>query len=178
MEDLAAMAAHAARRVERLKVSTPVEALRASPLYNRTPRDYAPALAGKIVDLRFAEPERGLLVSGEEVSADWAGRRAVSALGRGASGLAVWTERNFHAGDYTHLDAVRAACPDALILMMDYVVDLWQIERARAGGADAVLLTPEVLGPYLGRQVAAARAIGLTPIIWDASGPRVCPETA
>ncbi len=174
MEDIAAMAAHAARRVERLKITTPVEALRESPLYNRSPRDFAPALASKIVDLRFAEPERGLLVSGEEVSADWAGRRAVSALGRGASGLAVWTERNFHAGDYSHLDAVREACPDALILMMDYVVDLWQIERARAGGADAVLLTPELLGPYLERLAAAARFLGLSPIIWDASGPRLC----
>ena len=166
------MAAHAARRVERLKVETPAETLRAGALYARAPRDFKPALAGMIVDLRFAEPGRGLLVSGGEVSAEWAAKRALSALGRGAAGLAVWTERNFHAGDYSHLDAVRTACPDALIVMMDYVVDPWQLERARAGGADAVLLMPELLGPYQERLTAAARALGLTPIDWSAQSPR------
>lgn len=126
------------------------------------------------MDLRFAEPGVGLLVSGGEVTAEYAARRAVSAVGRGATGLGVWTERNFHAGDYLHLDAVRAAAPDALVAMMDYVVDVWQLERARAGGADAVLLLPELLGPYFERMIASARALGLTPIAWDDGGtPRL-----
>ena len=167
MENLAGRAAHASRRVERLKVEQPVESLRALPGYARVPRDFKPALSGIIVDLRFAEPGRGLLVSGGEVTAEYAARRAVSALGRGATGLGIWTERNFHAGDYLHLDAVRAAVPDALLAMMDYVVDAWQLERARAGGADAILLIPELLGPYLERMSASARTLGLTPISWD-----------
>lgn len=164
------MAAHAARRVERLKVSEPVETLRALSLYARAPRDFAPALSGIVMDLRFAEPGRGLLVSGGEANAEFAAKRAVSALGRGASGLGVWTERNFHAGDYKHLDAVRAACPDALIVMMDYVVDPWQLERARAGGADAVLLIPALLGPFLGKLVELSRGLGLTPVDWPDGG--------
>ena len=58
--------------------------------------------------------------------------------------------------------------------MMDYIVDAWQLERARAGGADAVLLIPELLGPHLERMAAFARALGLTPIAWDDGGaPRV-----
>ena len=113
------MAAHAARRIERLKAQYTVDSLRASPAYARVPRDFRPALSGIVMDLRFAEPGRGLLVSGGEVTNEYAARRAVSALGRGATGLAVWTERNFHAGDYAHLDAVREACPDALLAMMD-----------------------------------------------------------
>ena len=174
MEKLAGMAAHAARRVERLKLELPVEGLRALPAYARVPRDFRPALAGVVMDLRFAEPGRGLLVSGGEVTAEYAARRAVSAVGRGASGLGVWTERNFHAGDYLHLDAVRAAVPDVLVAMMDYVVDSWQLERARAGGADAVLLIPELLGPYLERMAASARSLGLTPIAWaDGGKPEV-----
>jgi indole-3-glycerol phosphate synthase len=168
------MAAHAARRVERLKVEQPVERLRTALGYARVPRDFAPALSGVVMDLRFAEPGRGLLVSGGEVTAEYAARRAVSAVGRGATGLGVWTERNFHAGDYLHLDAVRSAVPEALIAMMDYVVDDWQLERARAGGADAILLIPELLGPYLARMSAGARALGLTPIAWDDGGaPRI-----
>ncbi len=168
------MAAHAARRVERLKKETPVDALRALPGYVRAPRDFKPALSGIVMDLRFAEPGRGLLVSGGEVTAEYAARRAVSAVGRGATGLGVWTERNFHAGDYLHLDAVRAAVPDALVAMMDYVVDAWQLERARAGGADAILLIPELLGPHLERMAASARTLGLTPLAWDDGGtPRI-----
>jgi len=174
MSELAGRAAHAGRRVERLKLEHPVEALRALPGYARVPRDFGPALSGIVMDLRFAEPGRGLLVSGGEVTSEYAARRAVSAVGRGATGLGVWTERNFHAGDYLHLDAVRAAVPDALVAMMDYVVDAWQLERARAGGADAVLLIPELLGPYLERMTASARALGLTPIAWDDGGaPRL-----
>ena len=165
--NLKGMAAHTARRLERLKVEKPAEALRALAGYARAPRDFAPALSGVCMDLRFATPGIGLLVSGGEVTAEYAARRAVSALGRGATGLGVWTERNFHAGDYAHLDAVREACPDALVAMMDYVVDVWQLERARAGGADAILLIPELLGPYLERMTASARALGLTPVAWN-----------
>ncbi len=174
MENIAGRAAHASRRIERLKVEQPVEVLRALPGYARAPRDFAPALSGIVMDLRFAEPGVGLLVSGGEASSEYAARRAVSAVGRGATGLGVWTERNFHAGDYLHLDAVRAAVPDALLAMMDYVVDVWQLERARAGGADAILLIPELLGPYLERMTASARTLGLTPIAWnDGAAPRI-----
>lgn len=174
MSELAGRAAHAARRVEKLKAQQPVEALRALPGYARTPRDFGPALSGIVMDLRFAEPGIGLLVSGGEVTAEYAARRAVSAVGRGATGLGVWTERNFHAGDYSHLDAVRAAVPDALLAMLDYVVDAWQLERARAGGADAVLLIPDLLGPRLDRMIASARALGLTPVAWDdGAAPRL-----
>lgn len=174
MSELAGRAAHAARRVERLKAEQPVESLRALPGYARPPRDFAPALSGIVMDLRFAAPGIGLLVSGGEVTAEYAARRAVSAVGRGATGLGVWTERNFHAGDYAHLDAARAAVPDALIAMMDYVVDPWQLERARAGGADAVLLIPELLGARLAAMSAMARELGLTPIAWDeGAAPRI-----
>ena len=174
MENLSGMAAHAARRVEKLKLQQPVGALRSLPGYERVPRDFSPALSGIVMDLRFASPGIGLLVSGGEVTAEYAARRAVSAVGRGASGLGIWTERNFHAGDYAHLDAARAAVPEALIAMMDYVVDAWQLERARAGGADAVLLIPELLGPHLERMAASSRVLGLTPIAWDEGGaPRI-----
>ncbi|MBI4060485.1 MAG: hypothetical protein HY403_03560 [Elusimicrobia bacterium] len=169
MENLAGMAAHAARRVERLKAEQPVAVLRALPGYAREPRDFRPALSGAVLDLRFAEPGRGLLLAGE-ASAEHAARRAVAAAGRGAAGLGVWTERNFHAGDYSHLDAVRAALPDVSLAMLDYVVDSWQLERARAGGADAVLLIPELLGPFLERMSAAARTLGLAPIAWEDGG--------
>lgn len=162
MDRLSAMAAHAARRVERLKAAEPVEELRRRPLYARAPRPLPP---GGWTDLRFADPEKGLLASGGEVSPEGAVVRARAALASGAACLGIWTERHFHAGDYSHLDAVRAALPDAPLVMLDFVVDPWQVERARAGGADGVLLHAEILGPFLRRVESAARDLGLTPVI-------------
>lgn len=158
------MAAHAARRVERLKAEETVESLRARPSYARVPRPFVPPPGARVADLRFADPEKGLLVAGGEVTAAEAARRAAEALASGAWGVGIWTERNFHAGDYAHLDAVRAALPDAPLAMLDFIVDPWQLERARAGGADAVLLLPELLGPFHERLTEAARALGLTPL--------------
>jgi indole-3-glycerol phosphate synthase len=164
---LAGQAAHAARRVARLRREEPVESLRARPLYARPARDLAPALipGARIVEIKFADPAGGFLVPRESATAEEAARRAAAAAAAGAGAVAVWTERNFHAGDYAHLDAVRAACPDLLLIARDLVTDLWQVERARAGGADAVELNPELLGAALPATAAAVRALGMTPVI-------------
>ena len=168
MIDLSRMAAHAARRVDRLKEEEPVESLRARPLYARVARDLAPALAAgaRIVEVRFVEEGSGLLLRREFANAEEAARRAIAAEKDGASAVAVWCERNFHAGDYSHLEAVRAVCPDLLLIARDLVLDLWQLERARAAGADAVELIPELLGPVLLPTAAAARNLGLAPVVF------------
>lgn len=167
MNWLGGAAAHAARRVARLKREEPVEALRARPLYARLGRDLSPALVpgARLVEIRFADPERGLLVPRENATAEEAVRLAAVAARSGAAAVSVWVERNFHAGDYAHLDAVRAACPDLLLIARDLIVDPWQIERCRAGGADAIELLPELLGAALGATAAAVRDAGLTPVI-------------
>jgi indole-3-glycerol phosphate synthase len=161
---LSGMAAHVARRVERLKKEEPVEALRGRALYARVARDITPALApnAKIAEIRFADPERGLLVPREMATAAETARRSTQSGGI----IAIWTERNFHAGDYSHLEAARAACPEALLIARDVVLDVWQLERIRAAGADAVELMPEVLGPALGATAAAARVLGLAPVVF------------
>lgn len=166
MTGLAGMAAHVARRVERLKKEEPVEALRARPLYAR----FAHALpehfknGNRVAEVRFADPKGGLLVPREKATPEEAALRAVAAQKDGAEVVAVWVERNFHAGDYSHLEAARAACPDLVLIARDVVLDVWQIERARAAGADAVELDPELLGPALAATAAAVRRLGLTPV--------------
>ncbi|MFI5363729.1 MAG: hypothetical protein ACHQ49_17350 [Elusimicrobiota bacterium] len=166
MTGLSSVAAHVARRVDRLKVETPVETLRARPLYARVARDLAPALAlgARLVEVRFAEPGTGLLVI--RATAEEAARRASDAEREGAAAAAIWVERNFHAGDYSHLEAAREFCPDFLLIARDVVIDAWQIERCRAAGADAVELIPDVLGPALAGTASAVRALGLTPVIF------------
>jgi indole-3-glycerol phosphate synthase len=162
------MAAHVARRVDRLKKEEPVESLRARPLYARLARDMAPALkpGATIAEVKFAEPGKGLLVI--RATPEEAARLASDAERRGAAAVAVWVERNFHAGEYAHLEAARAACSELLLIARDVVVDPWQLERCRAAGADAIELLPELLGPALLRTAAAVRNLGLTPVTIDA----------
>ena len=177
MTGLSGMAAHAARRVDRLKREEPVEVLRGRPLYARVARDLAPALArgAKIVEVRFAEGGAGMLVPREFASAEEAARRAMAAEKDGAAAVAVWCERNFHAGDYAHLEAARAVCPDLLLIARDLILDSWQLERARAAGADAIELIPELLGPAFPATAAAVRGLGLTPVV---IGPGLTARTA
>lgn len=176
MTGLGGMAAHAAKRVARLKASEPVETLRGRRLYGRTPLDPAPLFAaGAVVaEVRFADPESGLLVPREKATAEEAARLAAEAAASGAVAVGVWCERNFHAGEYGHLEAVRVACPKLILVARDLVVDPWQIEAARASGADAVELVPELLGDALPAVADAVRAHGLAAVVWG-PGPTVRP---
>lgn len=166
MTGLAGMAAHVARRVERLKKEEPVEALRARPLYARVAHALPDHFknGNRVAEVRFADAEGGLLVPREKATAEEAAARAAAAQKNGAEAVAVWVERNFHAGDYAHLEAAREACPDLFLIARDLVLDVWQIERARAAGADGVELDPELLGPALPATAAAVRGLGLTPV--------------
>jgi indole-3-glycerol phosphate synthase len=164
----AGVAAHVARRVERLKREEPVETLHKRPLYSRVPQPLPALFAGgaRVEEVRFADPERGLLVAHGNATPKEAAVRADAARKAGAKAVAIWVERNFHAGDWSHLEAAREACPDLLLIARDVVLDLWQLERARAAGADAIELDPGVLGPALAPTAAAARKLGLTPVIF------------
>lgn len=169
MTGLSGIAAHVARRVERLKKEEPVEALRARPLYARAARPLPAthfAHGGPVAEIRFADPKGGLLVPREKATPEEAASRAAAAERAGADVVAVWVERNFHAGDWSHLEAARAACPVLVLIARDVVLDVWQLERARAAGADAVELDPEVLGPALPATAAAVRKLGLTPVVF------------
>jgi indole-3-glycerol phosphate synthase len=174
---LSGMAAHVARRVERLKKEEPAEKLRERPLYARAARPLPEPVArgGRVAEVRFADPERGRLVPEGSATAQEAAARAAAAQKEGVQAVAIWVERNFHAGDWSHLEAARAACPGLFLIARDVVLDLWQIERARAAGADAIELNPEVLGPALNAAAAAVRAAGLTPL---AFGPGLTVRTA
>jgi len=161
--------AHARRRVERLRRETPEEKLRLSPLYERAPRGLQALLstpgARRVAEVRFASPEAGFRVPRGSATAEEASRWARAGVKGGAQAISVMTERNFHAGDWSHLSAAREALPDICLIARDVLLDPYQLELARAHGADAVVLWGAVTGAHTAAFADAARALGLGVVV-------------
>ena len=155
-------------RVWRLKVQCPPSRLRDSPLYNREPQDFRRAFDGRgvrlIAEVKFASPSKGSLYSAAP-SPDAALRIASDYLRQGAAAVSVLTEPEFFLGDIAFLRRVREVHPDAFLLMKDFVLDVYQLEQARAAGADCVLLICAVLGRRLETLLRSAEALGLSALV-------------
>lgn len=166
---LGTIAARTVERVARYKRERPLAALKAEPLYARTPRPLLQALAGPpprvIAEVKFASPSNGSLREPGSASPAEAARLAADYAAEGASAVSILTEPEHFSGDPSFLAAARASCPDACLLMKDFLLDAYQLELARACGADAVLLIAALLGPRLGEMLAAARARGLSALV-------------
>ncbi|MBN8507529.1 MAG: indole-3-glycerol phosphate synthase TrpC [Burkholderiales bacterium] len=105
-------------------------------------RDFVGALRAKIglgqpaviAEIKKASPSKGVLREHfvpVEIAASYAAH--------GAACLSVLTDERFFQGAAQHLFEARGAC--ALpALRKDFIVDAYQIEQARAWGADAILL--------------------------------------
>jgi len=82
----------------------------------------------------------------------------------GAAAVSVLTESSFFDGSLEHLRAVRGAVA-VPVLRKDFVVDGYQIDEARAAGADAVLLIVAVLGRDLAAFLALSHRAGLAALV-------------
>src|SRR6266481_1206734 len=147
------------------RVAEPPSVLRERPLWAEPRRGFRAALAARpvpavIAELKRASPSRGEIRAAYDPAAIARGYAAA-----GAAALSVLTDGPFFGGALEHLAAARAAS-GLPCLRKDFLIDPYQIEEARAFGADAVLL---VVAGVTARQgadlLAAARAAGLDVLV-------------
>jgi len=113
-----------------------------------------------IAEIKRRSPSRG------EIRADFDAAACAKAFFEGgAAAISVLTDEHYFGGSLEYLATARAATPLPL-LRKDFVVDVYQIDEARAAGADAVLLIVAALSPAeLMALHARALALGLDALV-------------
>lgn len=161
---LARIVAHERDRVARARIAAPAETLRRRPGWSLARRSLRAALASRrpavIAECKRRSPSRGVLRDPYDPVAIARGYAA-----SGAAAISVLTNAEFFGGTLEDLEAVRAAV-EVPVLRKDFVVDDYQLEEARAAGADAVLLIVAALDPVTLRDLARyARDLGLETLV-------------
>jgi indole-3-glycerol phosphate synthase len=139
--------------VEERKKQTPVEVLREQPLYSRPTFSLKQFLlddakTGIIAEFKRQSPSKGIINGTADVV------EVTSAYtSNGASCLSVLTDEQFFGGSSN--DLMKARVNRIPILRKDFIVDEYQIEEAKAMGADVILLIAACLSKEEVKRLAA-----------------------
>jgi indole-3-glycerol phosphate synthase len=126
-----------------MKSHTPLTKIKRLIRYQEPPRDFRKALNSQnislIAEVKRASPSKGLLYS----------NLAPASLARiykkgGAAAISVLTEPDYFWGSFADLEAARTEVK-LPVLCKDFIIDRYQVYKARAHGADAILLIAAIL---------------------------------
>ena len=150
--------------VARARKQFSVADLRSAPRYARARRSlHAALLKGApavIAECKRQSPSKGVLRDPYHPVEIARGYEAA-----GAAALSVLTNADFFGGKLADLEAVRDAV-ELPLLRKDFVIEAYQLEEARAAGADAALLIASVLDrAELVDLTQAAHEIGLEILV-------------
>lgn len=95
---------------------------------------------GLIAEVKKASPSKGVIQPDFD-----AVRIAAAYEAGGAACLSVLTDEKFFQGSFDNLAKIKAAGVSCPLLAKEFVVEAYQIYKARVSGADAVLLIAAVL---------------------------------
>lgn len=157
--------AHKRDEVAERKRARSRAALRDAPLWADARRGFRAALAARpapavIAEVKRASPSRGVIRTNFDPPA-----HARSYENAGAAALSVLTDERFFQGHLDHLVAARAVV-GLPCLRKDFLVDPYQVDEARAFGADAVLVIAAAGSASLRVELlAAAREAGLDVLV-------------
>ncbi len=113
-----------------------------------------------IAEIKKASPSKGVIRQDFDPAAI-----AQSYQQAGAACLSVLTDRDFFQGSEAHFISARNACTLPMI-RKDFIVHAWQLEEARAMGADCVLLIAAALEQRLMRDLyQQAKDMGMDVLI-------------
>lgn len=138
-----------AREVEAMRAKVALPALHALALQAPAPRDFRGAIArraqesgrpGLIAEVKKASPSKGV------IQPDFDAVRIAKAYEKGgAACLSVLTDEKFFQGSFDYVRDVRASGVSCPLLAKEFIVEAYQLFKARASGADAALLIAAVL---------------------------------
>lgn len=156
--------------IEDMRARVPLPRLMAAAAAQKPAHDFIGALKARaaasgrpalIAEIKKASPSRGVL------QPDFDPVRIARAYEEGgAACLSVLTDKKFFQGDYAFIERIRAAGVTLPILAKEFVVEAYQILKARASGADCILLIAAVLpNADLKLLLATARRAGVQALI-------------
>lgn len=134
-------------------------------MYGRNRRSMVEALQAEnqvavIAEIKKASPSKGLIR--EDFNPE---KLAETYLENGAAAISVLTDIPFFKGELSYLEKV-SGLSDKPVLRKDFIIDTYQIEEARAYGADAVLIIVQITdGSQLGELLDAAEEAGLDSLV-------------